>query len=110
MLRRKRLAGLITLTMLAPAGGALAQNAPPPNPRQACRSSAISLCHPEISAHDMAGVRACLVRNFDKVTPDCQAAMKAVRDGQAADPDAPPTPGSAAPQQSGPPPSSSPHR
>jgi hypothetical protein len=86
-----RFAGPSALTLLALAGGALAQGAPP-NPRVACRTSAISLCHPEVSARDMPGVRACLVRNFDKVTPDCQVAMKAQRDRET-DPN-----GQAAPQ------------
>jgi hypothetical protein len=36
-------------------------------------------------------VRACLIRNFAKVTPDCQAAMKAAEAKMmAAKPDAPP--------------------
>jgi hypothetical protein len=51
----------------------------PPSPRVACRPSAMSLCAIEVKARDCAGVRACLIKNFDKVTPDCQAAMKAAK-------------------------------
>jgi hypothetical protein len=118
VLRKKRLAGRIAptltiLALLAAAGGVQAQGAPPPNARQACRASALSLCRPEIGAHDMAGVRACLVRNFDKVSPDCQAAMKAVRDRQG-DPDAQAAPGpgpaDTAPGSGPPPQSPPPHR
>jgi hypothetical protein len=60
---------------LAAAGVATAQT-PPPSPRKACRSSAMSLCRDEVKAGVRAGIRACLIRNFDKVTPECQAAMK----------------------------------
>ena len=52
---------------------------PPQKPRMACRTSAESLCPDEVKAKDRAGVRACLIKNFDKVTPECQAAMKASR-------------------------------
>jgi hypothetical protein len=55
---------------------------PPPStlsPRMACRASANSLCPDEVKARDRVAVRACLIKNFDKVTPDCQAAMKAVK-------------------------------
>ncbi len=89
-MRTLRLLSPIILALLAATGGAVAQGAPP-SARQACRPSAEALCRPEVSARDMAGVRACLVRNFDKVSPDCQAAMKAIRDKQA-DPNAGPAP------------------
>ena len=59
---------------------ALAQPAEAPSPaRQACRASAIELCRAEAFSGDRAAVRACLIKNFDKVSPDCQAAMKAMR-------------------------------
>jgi hypothetical protein len=64
------------------AGAAAAQTPPPsapPPPRVACRASAESLCPTEVKARDRTAVRACLIKNFDKVTPDCQAAMKAVK-------------------------------
>jgi hypothetical protein len=61
------------------ASAAFAQ-APAPSAREsACRASALSLCREPALAHDRVGVRACLIRNFDKVSPDCQAAMKAVQ-------------------------------
>ena len=62
----------------------LAQTAPPPTPRQACRSSAISLCPTEINAHDMQAVKLCLWKNLDKVTPDCRDAINAQRAAHAA--------------------------
>jgi hypothetical protein len=66
---------------LAIATAAEAQAPPPspPSPRVACRASATSLCPDEMKARDRAGVRACLIKNFDKATPDCQAAMKAAK-------------------------------
>jgi len=84
------LAGPAIVLSLA-AGVAVAQTAPAP-PRVACRTSAQSLCPNEVKARDRAGVRACLIKNFDKVTPECQAAMKAARARGDVDakPDAPP--------------------
>lgn len=83
------LAGPAIILFLA-ASAAGAQTAPPP-PRVACKPSALSLCPSEAKAGDRAGVRACLIKNFDKVTPECQAAMKAARArGMGATPDAPP--------------------
>ena len=51
----------------------------PPSARQACRSSAMSLCRTEVRAGDRSSIKACLIRNFDQVTPDCQTAMKAMQ-------------------------------
>ena len=69
----------------------LAQN-DAPNPRQACRSSALEFCRHEAMSRDAPGVRACLIKNFDKLTPECQAAMKAMAAKLPAEaaPDAPP--------------------
>jgi hypothetical protein len=51
----------------------------------------MTLCHAEAAAGDRAAVRACLIKNFEKVTPECQAAMKAAQaQEQAGKPDAPP--------------------
>jgi hypothetical protein len=85
------LAGPAIMVLLV-AGAAGAQTAAPPSPRQACRSSAESLCPTEAKARDRTAIRACLIKNFDKVTPECQAAMKAVqaRGGADAKPDATP--------------------
>ncbi len=58
------------------ASSAIAQS-PPPSPKQACRASAMSLCSAEALSHDRSALRACMIRNFDKLTPDCQAALKA---------------------------------
>jgi hypothetical protein len=79
------------LVLLLAAGAAGAQTAPP-SARVACRSSAMSLCRDEVATRDRGAIRACLIKNFDKVTPDCQAAMKAAqaRGGMDAKPDAAP--------------------
>jgi hypothetical protein len=81
---------------LACAAAAQAQSPAPstPSPRMACRASANSLCPDEVKARDRTAVRACLIKNFDKVTPDCQAAMKAVkaRGETPADSEPPPKP------------------
>jgi hypothetical protein len=37
----------------------------------------MSLCSAEALSHDRSALRACMIRNFDKLTPDCQAALKA---------------------------------
>jgi len=64
---------------------------PPPTAKQACRSSAMALCPDEAKSGDRAAIRACLIKNYEKVTPECQAAMKAAQaQEQAAKPDAPP--------------------
>jgi hypothetical protein len=60
-------------------GGAAGAQTAPPDARMACRPSAMALCHDAAAAGDRAAVRACLIKNFDKVSPDCQAAMKAVQ-------------------------------
>ncbi len=74
------------------AGVALA-DPPPPAAKAACRSSALALCRDQALAGDRAGVRACLIRNYAKVTPECQAAMKAQQAQEMAKPEvAPPKP------------------
>lgn len=70
--------GPLTAIIIAGAFGAQAQTVPE-SAREACRASAISLCRTEALSGDRAGVRACLIRNFSKVSPDCQAAMKAAQ-------------------------------
>jgi hypothetical protein len=72
------ISGPALVVALAAATAAGAQSAPQP-PRVACRTSAMSLCSSEAKARDRVGVRACLIKNFDKLTPECQAAMKAVQ-------------------------------
>lgn len=65
------------------ASPALAQT-PAQSPREACRSSAISLCPTEAMSGDMPGVRACLMKNIAKASPECQAAVKAAQAKMAA--------------------------
>ena len=62
----------------------LAQTAPPPSPREACRSSAINLCPTEVNAHDMQAIKICLWKNLDKATPECRNAIDAQRAAHAA--------------------------
>jgi hypothetical protein len=52
----------------------------------------MSLCHDEAVARDRAGVRACLIKNFDKLTPECQASMKYAQAHGMDKPDAAPPP------------------
>lgn len=86
----RRLSCLILTVVTLSATAALAQDNAP-DPRKACRSSALQLCRHEAMSGDRAGVRACLIKNFDKVSPDCQTAMKAMAAKMRADgaPDAP---------------------
>lgn len=56
-----------------------AQTAPPAaqaSVREACMSSIMSLCSTEAMSGDRPAVRACLIKNLDKTTPECQAAVK----------------------------------
>jgi len=72
------------------AGLADAQTSPP-SAKSACRASAMAFCHTEAANGDKGAIRACLIRNFEKVAPECQAAMKAAQAREmAAKPDAPP--------------------
>ncbi len=77
MRARVVIAGCLTAASLS-AWGAGAQTAPEAA-REACRSSAISLCPSEAMSGDRARVRACLVRNIAKAAPQCQAAVNAAR-------------------------------
>ena len=72
---------LALATMIA--SPVLAQT-PAQSPREACRSSAISLCPTEAMSGDMPGVRACLMKNIAKASPECQAAVKAAQAKMAA--------------------------
>ena len=81
------------LALIVAASGVSAQTAPP-SAREACRSSAISLCGTEIASQDRAAVRACLIKNFAKASPECQTAMKAMASADKGDnpPVTPPKP------------------
>lgn len=70
---------LIALALAFSSSAALAQPASP-SPREACRASAISLCPSEAAARDRPAVQACLVKQWEKVAPDCKAAIKAAHD------------------------------
>ena len=69
---------LTALALAVSSSAALAQMSP--SPREACRASAISLCLSEAAARDRPAVQACLVKNWEKVAPDCKAAIKAAHD------------------------------
>jgi hypothetical protein len=72
----------LAVLSLALAGGApFAQ--PGPTPREACKASALSLCPSEALARDRPAVRACLIKNWDRVAADCKSAIKAAQDGAA---------------------------
>ena len=73
------------LAIAATATSALAQPEPAPAPssvREACRSSIMSLCAAEAMSGDRSAIRACLIKNLDKATPECQAAAKAAAAAQ----------------------------
>jgi len=77
MSKALRIAALAAGCGLALTGVAFAQApAPSSSVREACMSSAQSLCPTEVAAHDRDAVRACLRKNLDKATPACQAAVK----------------------------------
>jgi len=75
MTRLTAFALAFSLSTLAMAGAAVAQGAP--TPREACRSSVMTLCPAEMKAMDRSAIKACLIKNFDKATPECQTALKA---------------------------------
>jgi hypothetical protein len=88
-----RLSILALVAAFAAVAGAAGAQTTPASTKAACRSSAMALCHAAAVADDKAAIRACLIRNFEKVTPECQAAMKAAQaQGAAARPEAPPKP------------------
>ena len=77
-------AGLLGLASFAaaqtPAPATAPQSAPPAaqaSVREACMSSIMSLCSAEAMSGDRPAVRACLIKNLDKTSPECQAAVKA---------------------------------
>jgi hypothetical protein len=89
---RSRVSLAVPAFILLIAAGAAATQTEPQPPRVACRSSALSLCRSEAMSRDRAAVRACLIRNFDKLSPECQTSMKAAqaRGAMDAKPDAAP--------------------
>jgi hypothetical protein len=78
MTRPTRLICLATLILATTGGGARAQLAILAQ-RQACLPSARILCPSEVAAHDRLAVRACLLKHFDKVAPDCQTTIRAAQ-------------------------------
>ena len=65
--------------LLLTADQAAAQPEAPMAVRMACMSSAQSLCANEIAARDKPAVRACLLKNLDKVSPGCREAIKSAQ-------------------------------
>ena len=82
----------LSACLLGFAGAAGAQPAPMSAVREACMSSIQTLCPTEVAAMDRPAIRACLIKNIDKATPECQAAVKAAKAAQSTPPAA--TPGS----------------
>ena len=78
MTRPTRLICLAALILATTGGGARAQLSMMAQ-RQACLPSAKILCPSEVAVHDRLAVRACLLKHFDKVAPECQATIKAAR-------------------------------
>ncbi len=74
----------LPLALAAAAGPALAQTTAAPSPRQACMSSVMTLCPTEAAARDRDAVRACLLKNLSKASPECQDAVKAAQAKMAA--------------------------
>jgi len=84
-----RIAALGAACLLGFAGAASAQPAPNPAVREACMSSFQTLCPAEVQAMDRPAIRACLIKNITKATPECQAAVKAAQAAQSTPPAAP---------------------
>ncbi len=82
MTRLSACALALSLSALSLAGAAAAQGAS--DPRIACRSSVMTLCPEEMKTMDRSAIKACLIRNVDKATPECQAALKAAAAAKAA--------------------------
>jgi len=71
---------LFSMAAIASAADAALAQPAPASPRQACMSSALSLCPAEAATRDRPAMRACLMKNWDKVAPDCRTAIKAAHD------------------------------
>jgi len=69
----------IGLAVLAFAALGSTAGAQTPSLREACMPSAKLLCAADVAAHNRDAVKACLLKNFDKVAPACQAAIKAAQ-------------------------------
>jgi len=76
-----RLHVILTIASLFMAGAATAQTAPYPG---ACQADAKKLCGTEAKTRDKAKIQACLAANAAKVTPNCQANLKAAQAAKAA--------------------------
>ena len=81
-----RIAALSAACLLSVAGAAGAQPAPNPAVREACKTSIQTLCPTELAAMDRPAIRACLIRNITKATPECQAAVKTAQAAQSTAP------------------------
>jgi hypothetical protein len=81
-----RIAALSAACLLNFAGAAGAQPAPNSAVREACMTSIQTLCPTEVAAMDRTAIRACLIKNITKATPECQAAVKAAQAAQSTAP------------------------
>lgn len=54
------------------------------NVREACMADIQKFCSSELATFSRDKVRACLIRNIQKASPDCKEAAKAQRDRQRA--------------------------
>jgi hypothetical protein len=69
--------GALALALLVALGG-VSHAGEPREARRACISSVFKLCPVAALAGDHAGAKACLLRNLEKATPQCQVAVRAV--------------------------------
>jgi hypothetical protein len=81
-----RIAALSAACLLTFAGAAGAQPAPNSAVREACMTSIQTLCPTEVAAMDRTAIRACLIKNISKATPECQSAVKAAQAAQSTAP------------------------
>ncbi len=74
---------------------ACAQDGPPQGgggPMMACRADVMKLCAKEAEAMDRPGIRACLIKNMDKVSSECHSMMESMKNGNGGPPPMPPAP------------------
>ncbi|HWA61190.1 MAG TPA: hypothetical protein VG939_07435 [Caulobacteraceae bacterium] len=66
---------------LALAGALLAWSAAhaADDPRKVCVASVVRLCPGAALTHNEKAAKVCLLKNLDKASPDCQAAVKAAQ-------------------------------
>lgn len=72
---------IVSLALLATAGGASAQTVPH---RGACKADAAKLCPEAVAAMDRSAVQGCLMQKMSQVSADCKANMMAMKSEKAA--------------------------